>query len=219
MVRSLVACVGLLVASLPGGCGVTVPFAAQVAVPAATCRTVLRGNTQVVEVRTEPSGVTVGVPGYEARTTPAYFVLLRGRSYTLTLSKEGFKTTTAELVSRRATDGTAGTALGNAIDEASGAAWELTPDRLTVAMTPVGTAAVATAQAPPPASTAPAPAGKGAQATGAQAPGPAAVPDQIARLDRLLAEGAITQREHDALVALAASATLAAGAQEPAADR
>ena len=39
------------------------------------------------------------IPGQERLTTPAYFLLHRGRSYTVTLSKEGFKTAYIDLTS------------------------------------------------------------------------------------------------------------------------
>ncbi|MFT3686795.1 MAG: hypothetical protein QM783_18050 [Phycisphaerales bacterium] len=41
----------------------------------------------------------------------------------------------------------------------------------------------------------------------------ATVAEQIARLDKLLADGVISQREHDILVALAVGAETVAGAQ------
>lgn len=240
--RCTASVLGLAAVATLGGCGVTVPFATQVAVPVATSQTMLRGTTQVVEVRSEPSGATVSIPGFDKRTTPAFLVLTRGQSYKVTVSKEGYKTVTTDLVSRRATDGVAGTALGNAIDEASGAAWELNPSKLTVTMELVGTApstTVASATTPtatpanPPA-TAPAataaanqpkvgpatppigPSGAApptpAQAPGSQTGSAAVIAEQIARLDKLLADGVITQREHDFLLALAVSATTVAGA-------
>ncbi|MFT3686794.1 MAG: PEGA domain-containing protein [Phycisphaerales bacterium] len=100
MTRALLCvCAGGLLLLGAGGCA-AVPFTT-VAVPAATCQTVLRGNTQIIEIRSEPAGATVTIPGYETHTTPAFFVLQRGRSYTVTLSKDGYKTATADLTSRR----------------------------------------------------------------------------------------------------------------------
>jgi hypothetical protein len=215
MTRALL-CVCTAGLVLLGGC-VAVPFTT-VAVPAATCQTVLRGNTQVVEIRSEPAGATVTIPGYEKRTTPAFFVLQRGRSYTVTLNKDGYKTATADLASRRATDGAAGTVIGKAIDEASGAAWELNPDKLNVALVALGEPkAVATAPASSDPKSEPAPAVAAQTQTTPKPPTPTpqngstVVTDQVARLDKLLADGVISQREHDILVALAVSATTVAG--------
>ena len=72
----------LLVLTLPlSACQLALPLAAaQVAVPIATSQTVLRGNKQMVEIRTEPPGATVNIPGYGTRTTPTFIMLARGHS-------------------------------------------------------------------------------------------------------------------------------------------
>lgn len=204
----------LLVLTLPmAACQLALPLAAtQVAVPLATSKTVLHGTKQMVEIRTEPPGATVDIPGYPTRTTPTFIMLARGHSHTVTIAKDGFKTVTTDLTSKRGTTDNSNV-LGDALDQASGAAWELNPDRLIVKLESL--TAVASA-APAPASEAPAQA-KGtpqepATATTDPAANTAAVlAEQLTRLNKLLEQGVITKREHEILVAMAHGATAVAG--------
>lgn len=224
----------LLILLLPlGACQLAVPMAAtQVAIPLATSQTVLQGNKQLVEIRSEPAGATVTIAGYPTRTTPTFIMLARGHSHTVRLSKDGYKTVTATVSSLRGNaDANSTNMLASALDAASGAAWELSPDRLTVQLES-DIATVGTAPAPV---TAPSAAGAGpAQAKGPAAP-PVATPpivqqpipqtkpqtaagpvlaEQIARIDRLLEQGVITQREHDLLTAAALGAATLAGTDD-----
>jgi hypothetical protein len=220
----------LLVLVLPmAACQMAIPVAAtQVALPLATSRTVLSGTKQLVEIRTEPAGAMVSIPGYETRTSPVFIMLARGHSHTVRIAKDGYKTVTANLMSQRS-DATlnASNVLGSALDEASGAAWELCPNRLTVTLesdkadAPASSVATAggprgagatppivqrpTTPAPP--TIPPTPTPPAANPTDTQA----VLAEQIARLDRLLEQGTITQREHDVLVAAAVSASAVAG--------
>ncbi|HYC99938.1 MAG TPA: PEGA domain-containing protein [Phycisphaerales bacterium] len=218
------------------GCQLAVPIAAtQVALPLATSQTVLRGTKQMVEIRSEPPGATVEIAGYPTRTTPTFIMLARGHSHTVRILKDGFNPVTTNLMSQRNDAAiNAGNVLGNALDEASGAAWELCPSRLVVnlesakpgpanplagaAPSPLGAAA----GAPTAASKSPTTA---AVATPPIVPRLAAQPTQpstdevttalwkqIARLDRLLEQGVITRQEHQVLTAAAISAASVAGA-------
>lgn len=201
------------------------------ALPLCACQTITHGTTQLVEFRTEPAGASVTIPGYATRVTPAFMLLERNESHTVQITKEGFKpyttTITAQLAPGRATpEPGVFSVLGSAIDAASGGSWELNPDKLTVKLEPVSTPAAApvasavtltatpkaatpaAAQVPAPAPAAPAPV--------AAAPAPsdtkAVLADQLARLDKLLSQGVITQREHDLLTAAAISAAAMADA-------
>jgi hypothetical protein len=209
----------LLVMILPmAACQLALPIAAtQVGVPIATSQTVLRGTKQMVEIRTEPAGATVNIPGYATRTTPTFIMLARGHSHTVTLVKDGFKTVTTCVASKRGVSD-ASNVIGGALDQASGAAWELNPDRLSVTLEPVAGAALASADAAtvktpatPPATAATPPI---AQPTlpPAVTDKPTIISEQIARLDKLLEQGVITKREHEILMAMALSATAVAGA-------
>ncbi|HZW07182.1 MAG TPA: PEGA domain-containing protein [Phycisphaerales bacterium] len=227
----------LLLTLLPiAGCQLAVPIAAtQVALPLATSQTVLRGTKQMVEIRSEPPGATVEIAGYPTRTTPTFIMLARGHSHTVRLVKEGFKPVTTNVTSQRNDAAmNAGNILGNALDEASGAAWELCPSRLVVALesadAPRANAVAAPASAPAGVAAAPPTALKAPVGTGVATPPivprpvvqteqapvgspTAALAAQIARLDRLLEQGVITQQEHQLLTAAALSASAVAGAQ------
>lgn len=218
----------LLAIVLPlAGCQLAVPMAAtQVALPLATSQTVLRGTKQMVEIRTEPPGATVNIAGYETRTTPTFIMLARGHSHTVRIVKEGFKPFTTDLACQRASvDGGGSNTLGGMLDEASGAAWELNPSRLTVTLestAPVAEkAAVAAAAVAAPDQAAGPAQPKGTPAVtppiAAKPQPPAAtepssvLAEQIARIDRLLEQGIITKREHEILTAAALSAAAVAG--------
>lgn len=222
----------LLAIVLPlAGCQLAVPMAAtQVAFPLATSQTVLRGTKQMVEIRTEPPGATVSIAGYETRTTPTFIMLARGHPHTVRIFKDGFKPYTMDLASQRASvEGGASNTLGGMLDEASGAAWELSPSRLTVKLESTETVATTPAASTTDKAVAGAPVGPTAdparpKATPAATPPIAAKPqppaemepsavlaEQIARIDRLLEQGIITQREHEILTAAAVSAAALAG--------
>ncbi|MDP1663074.1 MAG: PEGA domain-containing protein [Phycisphaerales bacterium] len=222
----------LLFLFLPlAACQLAIPIAAtQVALPLATSQTVLQGNKQMVEIRSDPAGAKVSIAGYPARTTPTFIMLARGHSHTVRLSKDGYKDVTTTLTSQRGNaDASNSNLLAAALDSASGAAFELYPDRLTVqlesAVPTVGTTVAAVTGAPPVTSS-PSPVKVAAVPAVAtppivQQPTPTAKPqpasatvlaEQIARIDRLLEQGVITEREHDLLTAAALSAAALAGA-------
>lgn len=218
----------MLVLIMPlAACQLALPIAAtQVAVPVVTSQTLLRGTKQMVEIRTEPPGATVNIAGYETRTTPTFIMLARDHSHTVRIAKDGFKPVTASLASQRATVGVdPSNVLGDTIDQVTGAAWELNPDRLTVTLEslsqPGATAVAAESTAPSAPSMQPKVSPSVATPPIAQRPVPAlpgaadrsaVIAEQIARLDRLLEQGVITKREHEVLTSLALSATAVAGA-------
>lgn len=186
------------------------------ALPLGACQTISHGTTQMVEVRSEPTGATVTVPGHGTRTTPTYLLLPRNQSHSVTLSKEGFKTMnvtiTAQLAPSRATpEPGVLSVLGSAIDAASGGSWELKPDKLIVSMEPsvmpAGAAVAKSAKSPsPPLTTVPAGAHEPLQADARSV-----LMEQIARIDSLLEQGVITPREHEILKAAAVGAAALAG--------
>ena len=199
------------------------------ALPLAACQTISHGTTQMVEIRSEPSGATVDISGFGTRTTPAFVMLSRSQSYTVRITKEGYKPLTtnimAQLSAQRATpDIGVMSVLGSAVDAATGGSWELCPDKLAVNLetnTPIAPLAAAPtagtpAVAPAPKVNASTPAAPIAQSTPAAPPAAATastvLAEQLARLDRLLAQGLITQQEYDLLAAAANSAAALVGA-------
>lgn len=224
--------ISLLTLFVPlAACQLAVPMAAtQVAIPLATSQTVLQGNKQMIEIRSEPAGATVSIAGYPTRTTPTFIMLARGHSHTVRISKEGFKPVATTLISQRGNaDANSFNILANALDEASGAARELCPDRLTVKLeselATVGTTAGGSTSPPPngaaqsqtkgaarPASATPPIVQQPAPAAKSQTAAGPVLAEQIERIDRLLEQGVITQREHDILTAAALSAAALAGA-------
>jgi len=204
----------LMLLVLPlAACQLAVPVAA--ALPLVGSQTVWRGTKQVVEIRSEPDGATVTIPGYEEKTTPAFVMLARGHTHTVRISKDGFKAVTADLISQKTAGGDGGWV--GVLDTASGAAFELNPDRLTIKLEPLTQPAAAIAAAPPPPAAQPAatpPIASKAPALPPAAPaneGALVLAEQIARLDRLLSQGLITREEHQILVAAAQGAAAVAG--------
>jgi hypothetical protein len=128
----------------------------------ASCATVTRGTTTAFVVETIPSGARVELStGQTCDATPCTFARIsREAEFTVTVSKDGYETTTHAVTHRTAGAGGAGMAgnvilgglIGAAIDANSGATQDLVPNPLTVHLTavgPVATPVAATTDAPP----------------------------------------------------------------------
>jgi hypothetical protein len=123
----------------------------------ASCATVTRGTTTAFVVETIPSGAQVELStGQICEATPCTFARIsREAEFTVTVSKDGYETTTHDVTHRTAGAGGAGMAgnvliggiIGAAIDANSGATQDLVPNPLVIHMTPV--APVATPAAAP----------------------------------------------------------------------
>ena len=134
------------------------------------CATVTRGRTQDFVINTTPSGATATLSTGETCTTPCTLTRPRNEEFTVTLTREGFETST-HMIDHR-TSGGGGTAMagnvlvggliGAGVDAASGATQDLYPNPLDVTLVRVAAPAAAPAPAP---EAAPAPAEAPAQPT------------------------------------------------------
>lgn len=123
----------------------------------ASCATVTRGARTAFVVETVPSGAQVRLSsGQECSATPCTFPQIsREAEFTVTISKEGYRTTTHQVTHRTAGAGSAGMAgnvlvgglIGAAIDANSGATQDLVPNPLLVHLE-AAAAAVSTAVEP-----------------------------------------------------------------------
>jgi hypothetical protein len=149
----------------------------------AGCATITRGTTTAFVVETIPSGAHVALStGQECNATPCTFARIsRESEFTVTVSKEGYETTTHAVTHRTSGSGGAGMAgnvilgglIGAAVDANSGATQDLVPNPLTVHLTPVAPVVTPAAAAAPAADAAPV-----QEAAPEAAPAEAAAPTQ-----------------------------------------
>jgi hypothetical protein len=118
------------------------------------CATLTRGTTQQFVVETTPVGAAVKTShGFTCPATPCTFSLPRKESFSVTASKDGFATQTAEVASGLAGSGAAGMAgnillggfIGIGVDATSGALNDLTPNPLKMVLQPNAAPVVAPA--------------------------------------------------------------------------
>jgi hypothetical protein len=171
----------------------------------ASCATITRGQHEAFTVNTTPSGAHVSTSlGLSCDQTPCTFPgVAHNASFSVTITKAGYKTWTGQVTHQTAGGGAAGMAgniilgglIGAAVDAGSGATQQLVPNPLNVTLevdAPV--AAVATTAAAPqaaaaamapaavsagahaPTSTAAAPATTSAAASTSSQPAPARAP-------------------------------------------
>lgn len=156
-------------------------LAAALIAPLGACATVTRGTTEAFVVETEPSGASVLTStGMSCEATPCTFPRIRRNSdFTVTISKEGYRTTTHTVTHQTSGAGGAGMAgnvlvgglIGVAVDASSGATQDLVPNPLRVTLQrqePVATPVSAPAETPAPDA---APAAAPAESAPAAAPG------------------------------------------------
>lgn len=125
--------------------------------PLAACATITRGTTQAFTVETEPGGAAVETSnGLFCPSTPCTFARVpRESEFTVTITKEGYVTTTHNVTHETAGSGAAGMAgnvilggvIGAAIDGNNGATQDLVPNPLRVTLQPIPTAVLTSAPA------------------------------------------------------------------------
>ena len=104
------------------------------------CATIVQGGRQDVLVDTDPSGARVTVNGYDAGETPVILDLKRDEFHRIELALDGYEPVVVRL--ERDLDFVPAVVgnifswglLGFAVDYVSGAAYELSPDDLMVAL-------------------------------------------------------------------------------------
>ena len=116
---------------------------AVLALPLGACATVTRGSTDAWTVETDPSGAAVKTTNQMAcDATPCTFKIARKAEFGVTITKSGYKTWTGQVTHKMATAGGAGLAgnvllggvIGLGVDAVSGAAFDLVPNPLKVAL-------------------------------------------------------------------------------------
>ena len=107
------------------------------------CATITRGTTQQFTVESEPPGAQAKTTsGFSCEATPCTFRVPRKDSFTITVSKAGYKTASAEVGPKVAGNGAAGFlgnavfggVIGAAVDVSSGATLNLNPNPLHVTL-------------------------------------------------------------------------------------
>ena len=111
------------------------------------CATITRGTTEAFVVETEPSGATVRTSlGLMCEPTPCVIPKVsREAAFTVTIEREGYRTTTHNVTHQMSGGGGAGMAgniilggvMGAAVDANTGATQELVPNPLRVTLIPV----------------------------------------------------------------------------------
>lgn len=111
----------------------------------AGCATMVKGRTQVVDVRSSPAGATVRVqPTSEVLTTPCRMVLSRKSSYVVRIEKNGYETQSVTLLSKASSSlwrnavwvHPIGWIIGVSIDLGTGSGYDLQPDEVNVTLSP-----------------------------------------------------------------------------------
>ena len=119
-------------------------FTLAAALCASGCATITRGTNEAFTVETEPSGARATTSlGLSCEPTPCVIPRIsREAEFTVTLSKEGYKTTTHNVSHQTAGGGSAGMAgnvllggvVGAVVDANNGATQELVPNPLRVTL-------------------------------------------------------------------------------------
>jgi membrane-bound inhibitor of C-type lysozyme len=111
------------------------------------CATITRGTTQdFTVVSTPPSASVKTTTGFECAATPCTFKMPRKNAFSVEVKLDGYQTETVAVESKVAGSGAAGMAgnilvgglIGVGVDASSGATKDLTPNPLTVTLTPNG---------------------------------------------------------------------------------
>ena len=123
--------------------------------PLAACATITRGTTQAFTVESDPAGATVEMSnGMHCDATPCTFARIpRNAEFTVTVSKEGYRTSTHSVTHQVSGGGAAGMAgnvvvggiIGMVVDGSSGAMNDLVPNPLHVTLESADGAMVADA--------------------------------------------------------------------------
>lgn len=131
----------------------SIPFTAKILIVSSAlimssaCATVTRGSSDVFVVETTPSGAQVKTSNqFACDATPCSFKMSRKSEFDVTVSKEGYKTTTHFITNKMSGAGGAGMAgnvlvggiIGAGVDVYTGASKDLTPNPLVIVMEPEG---------------------------------------------------------------------------------
>lgn len=146
------------------------------------CATIVNGKTQELSVATVPPGATVMIDGQQTLITPSTVTLRRNKDYVLTFTLEGYQTqivpVTSVLSGWLFGNLLLGGIIGGGVDAATGAAFTLTPESVTIALQPLAPGQVAVAASTQPLTL-----------------------DERARLaDQMKADGLLDEKQHAAVI-------------------
>lgn len=110
------------------------------------CATITRGTTEALVINSSPPGAEVQLSNGMRCKTPCTVEVKRKKDLVLTFEKEGYESHQMTVVSEVAGSGAAGMAgnvlvgglIGVAVDASSGATKKLTPNPVTITLTPIG---------------------------------------------------------------------------------
>lgn len=136
-------------------------FAAAAACAVATsgCASIIRGTSQDFGVESTPPGAQAALSTGETCVTPCSLRRSRNEAFSVTVSLEGYNTSTHQILNPWSRNGTTTGIVGNAIlgggigigvDAMTGANRDLTPNPLVVTLEPDATPLVAAVAAPEP---------------------------------------------------------------------
>jgi hypothetical protein len=136
---------------------VTIGSLAAACVLLSACATVTRGTRQTFKIESSPTEAKVELSNGETCVTPCMLKLKRRPGFSATFTKDGFETKTVKVdseihgggVAAGAGNIIAGGIIGGIVDGSNGSLDSLTPNPLTVTLSPVGAAAPAAAAAAP----------------------------------------------------------------------
>lgn len=104
------------------------------------CASIIHGSTQDVGITSEPIGATVTTPAGATFRTPCKVKLDRNTDHVLSVSLDGYEpeTVTLRSVLAGAVAGNilVGGIVGGAVDAATGAAWRLEPETVSIRLRP-----------------------------------------------------------------------------------
>jgi hypothetical protein len=108
------------------------------------CATITRGTSQAFTLTSDPTGATATFSNGLSCTTPCTIEAKRKPGFSVTATKDGYKTVTTAVVSSIAGGGGAAMAgnvllggiIGGAVDASNGSMNELTPNPLHIVMEP-----------------------------------------------------------------------------------
>jgi hypothetical protein len=105
------------------------------------CATIVNGKTQEIAISSVPPGATVLIDGSQTVITPTTVALRRNKDYVFTIMKDGYQTqivpVTGVLSGWLVGNIVFGGLIGGGVDAATGAAFTLTPETVTVALQPL----------------------------------------------------------------------------------
>jgi hypothetical protein len=146
------------------------------------CATIVNGKTQEIAISTVPPGATVLIDGSQTVITPTTVALRRNKDYVFTIMKDGYQTqvvpVTGVISGWLVGNIVFGGLIGGGIDAATGAAFTLTPESVTVVLQPL----------------------QPGQIPAAAPAGPLTIDERARLADQMKADGLLDEKQHAAVL-------------------